>query len=207
MPRPAELRLLAIVWATEPLGSLDDPAVVVSPHDDLAAVLGLAWPDQDEIELALRHDDVIAQVQQQCSAVIPFRLGTFMRDERELRAMLRAQRPRLVGLLERFGGRIEMGIKLRLDGSPPHRAPSELDAIRSLTSGEDARDERLTMVAGRGVLSGRYLIDRDAVGRFWSAFDHLCTAAPDMAAMGSGPWAPYSFCDSPSTYRTGAMSR
>lgn len=207
MPCPADLRLLAIVWASERLGSLDDPAVEVSTHGDLAAVLGLAWPDQDEIELALRHGDVIAQVQQECSAVIPFRLGTFIRDERELRAMLRAQRPRLVGMLERFGGRIEMGLKLRLGGDPPHHPPSELDAIRSLTSGVDARDERLAMVAGRRVLSGRYLIERDAVDRFWSAFDDLRAAAPDTAAMGSGPWAPYSFCDSTSDHRTGATSR
>lgn len=207
MPRPADLRLLAIVWASEPLGELDDPEVEVSPHGDLAAVLGLAWSDQDEIELALRHADVIAQVQQECSAVIPFRVGTFMRDERELRAMLRAQRPRLVGMLERFGGRIEMGLKLRLGGSPPPPPPCELDAIRSLTSGVDARDERVAMVAGQRVLSGRYLIDRDAVGRFWSAFDDLRAAAPDTAAMGSGPWAPYSFCDTPSDHRPGATSR
>ena len=69
------------------------------------------------------------------------------------------------------------------------------------------RDERLAMVAGRRVLSGRYLIERDAVDRFWSAFDDLRAAAPDTAAMGSGPWAPYSFCDSTSDHRTGATSR
>jgi hypothetical protein len=202
-----ELRLLAIVWAAEQPSPLDDPAVEVSTQGELAAVLGRAWSNGDEIELALRHDDVVAQVQRACSAVVPFRLGTCIRDERELRAMLRVQRPRLVRMLERFGGRIEMGLKLRLGGSPPHHAPSGLDAIRSLTADIDDRDERLAIVDGRAVLSGRYLIDRDAVGRFWAAFDDMRTAAPDMAAMGSGPWAPYSFCESPSDCRTGAMSR
>jgi hypothetical protein len=181
--------------------------VEVSTYGELAAVLGRAWPTQPEIELALRHDDVVAQVQQACSAVVPFRLGTYMRDEHELHAMLRAQRPWLVRMLERFGGRIEMGLKLRLHGPPPHHTPSGLDAIRSLTSGIDARDERLTTSEGGGVLCGRYLIDRDAVGRFWSAFDDMRAAAPDTAAMGSGPWAPYSFCESPRDHRTGATSR
>ena len=205
MPSSDDLRLLAVVWAAEPLGEIDDPAVEVSTHGELAAVVGRAWPSQHEVELALRHDDVVAQVQQACSAVVPFRLGTCMRDERELHAMLRTQRPRLVRMLERFGGRIEMGLKLRLPGPAPHYTPSGLDEIRSLTSGIDARDERLTMSQEQAVFSGRYLIDRNAVGRFWSAFDDMLAATPNTVAMGSGPWAPYSFCDS--GLPTGLMSQ
>lgn len=190
-----ELRLLAVVRAAERPSALDDPEVDTWAQGELAAVLGRRWSDADTIELALRHDDVVAQVQQACSAVIPFRMGTLLRDERELRAMLQTQRPRLLRTLERFRGRIEMSLKLRLGGSWSDLAPPGLDSIRSLASGADDYDEQLTMRRSEAILIGRYLIDRDAVGDFWSAFEQIRAAAPETAAMGSGPWAPYSFCD------------
>lgn len=198
MPSSTEWRLLAVVWAVERPCGLGEPTVEVWAEGELAAVMGRGWSAEDPIGLALRHDEVVGLVQGACSAVVPFRLGTVLRDQRDFRAMIRAQRPRLVGMLERFAGRIEMSLKLHLGGSsgPPRGAQPGLDAIRSLALRPEDRDERLAMLGGWPVLSGRYLIDRGAVGEFWSAFERIRAALPEAVVMGSGPWAPYSFCDS-----------
>ncbi|MEM9457117.1 MAG: GvpL/GvpF family gas vesicle protein [Myxococcota bacterium] len=193
-----EWRLLAVVWAIERPCGLGEPTVEVWAEGDLAAVMGRGWSSEDPIELALRHDEVVGLVQGACSAVVPFRLGTMLRDPRDFRAMIRAQRFGLMQMLERFAGRIEMSLKLHLGGcsGPPRGAQPGLDAIRSLAWRPEDRDERLAMRGGRPVLTGRYLIDRDAVGEFWSAFERIRAAVPEAVVMGSGPWAPYSFCDS-----------
>ena len=114
--------------------------------------------------------------------------------------MLKTNGQTLGDQLRRFCGRLEMGLKARLTpetapGTQLLRLPFGLERIRALAPLSSDRQEKLGTGRGGTVFEGCYLIGREDIDRFWDALERIRSAVPELALLGSGPWAPYSFCD------------
>jgi len=194
---PGSIRLYAVIPAAE-------VSLVRARHGlshlavgRIAAIFGPPLIRIEPTRAALWHDRVVGSALAVCSAVVPFRLGTDFASAAELRKMMRLNARRLAEQLARLRGRVEMGLKVRL---PPPRAgtalwlPDGLDRVRALAPETADRCERLR---DGNVFEGCYLISRGAVDDFWRAVETMRRDAPGQPVLGSGPWAPYSFCDSP----------
>jgi gas vesicle protein GvpL/GvpF len=197
---PLPLQLYAVVPAAE-LSRLR-PRYGVSPLvcGPVAALYGRRPDCGDEVRAALWHDGVVGLACATFSAVVPFRLGVELGSEAELRAVIGQNARALSAQLERFRDRVEMGLKVRLgraDAEPSFHLPFRLDRVRGLAPRPADRSERLGASAQGRIFEGCYLIARSAIEEFWRAVEGIRRAAPELALLGSGPWAAYSFCDVP----------
>lgn len=168
-------------------------------HGHLAAVVADVPRSQAASAAALRHDRVVRLALESCSSVVPFRLGIELPSDVALRAVLELNAPALAERLARFRGRVEMGFKARLTArSPSVPEPVQfllgLERIRVLAPEATDRQEQIVRRGGGTCFSGCYLISRHAVDRFWAALEDIRRLRPELPLLGSGPWAPYSFC-------------
>lgn len=186
--------LYAVVPASQAhaLRASDLRDVVCGP---IAALVGRRGRDAGR-RGALRHDRIVGRALDVCSSVVPFRFGTDVRSEGEVHDVLALNLDSLPRHLEHFQGRVEMGLKVKLPPAVMSAVLSSgLDRVRVLAPGPADRRERLIRVSTGQVFEGNYLVRRRAVGAFWSAVEEVRTALPELPILGSGPWAPYSFCD------------
>ncbi len=164
-------------------------------HGPVAALVGS--PGSDSARAALRHDRVIGRAVEACSSVVPFRFGMEFECE-ALEGLLGANLPALVSRLARFRGRVEMGLKVKLmersPGASP-RMPFDLEHFHALAPREEDRREGLRQMLTGPVFEGCYLVSRRDVEAYWAAAETLRGALADLPVLGTGPWAPYSFCE------------
>ena len=166
----------------------------------LAAIVGPPPGFADVARAAQWHDRVVARSLRVCSAVVPFRSGVEAGSEAGVYGLLRLNADELSGRLKRFRGRVEMGLKARV--APPTgdellRLPFGIDRVRALAPRPGDRRERLMRGRHGTTFEGCYLISRRAVDEFWQTLDDIRRVVPDVPLLGSGPWAPYNFCDTP----------
>lgn len=151
----------------------------------------------DLLTEAIRHDRMMGRLCDRCSAVVPFRLGVRVSSDDELRRVLRDHLSIFDNALRRFDGRFEMGIKIKnkSKGDLALHPKEHMGAIHSFT--RDARDrrERVVTRGGAPVFEGAYLVERTKVDEFWSVMETLRATFVGSPVLGTGPWAPYSFCD------------
>jgi Gas vesicle synthesis protein GvpL/GvpF len=165
-----------------------------------AALFGRSAGGLDPARAAVRHDRIVRLALANCSSVVPFRLGTELASTDELRAVVQLNAADLAEQLARFRGRVEMGLKVRLAavaGEEALRWPAGLDRVRALAPEASGRRERFGQSPQGKYFEGCYLIERSAVDEFWQAVEGIRDLAPGLPLLGSGPWAPYSFCDAP----------
>ncbi len=174
--------------------------VKILRSDAFAAILGSPPGFADNARAALWHDRIVARVFRRCSAVVPFRLGMEIRSEAEVHSLLGLNASELSRQLRRFRGRVEMGLKAQVAsavGDELLRLPFGVGCVHALASRSVDRRERLSGSRHGTTFEGCYLISRRAVDPFWRALDEIRRAVPEVPLLGSGPWAPYSFCDAP----------
>jgi len=194
------VRLYAVVPAGEGFASGEIMRDVRTVDcGSIAALAGEACT-QERNAAAIRHDDIVRAAVEQHSSVVPFRFGTELHSESELRSLLEVNYQMLSDQLRRFCGRLEMGLKARMTpetaaGVQSLRLPFGLERIRALAPLASDRQEKLGTGRGGTIFEGCYLIGRNAIDRFWDALERIRSAVPELALLGSGPWAPYSFCD------------
>lgn len=155
----------------------------------LCALLGPVLPA--EASAVLRHDRVVCAAHQRCSAVVPFRFGVTVADTRAAEGLLRDNEALLSRALTRLRDRVEVGVKLRPLGAA---LPSGLEGIRLLTPLSGQRMEQRTQDARGPLFSASYLILRADLPRFWAALEALRPQLAGQPLIGTGPFAPYSFC-------------
>lgn len=203
------LRLYAIVSADE-ASALDtrSAGIRVVTWGSVAAVAGKASPGRRDSRAASRHAGIVGLALETCSSVVPFRFGVELRSEADLRRVLEVNAEALSHWLGRFRDRVEMGLKALLPAgrrggaaaarSAPVaasiRLPFSLERVRALAPLPEDRRERLAAGPRGPVFEGCYLISRRAIDPFWAALDEIRRLVPDLPLLGSGPWAPYSFC-------------
>ena len=170
----------------------------------ISAVVGCAPPFENNASAGLWHDRVVGRALRTCSAVVPFRLGVDLGSQAEIVHLLSLNEVELSAALGRFRGCVEMGLKIRigpgLDASANDgflRLPPRVDGVRALAPHSADRREWLSRAPRGTTFDGCYLILRRAIAQFWRAVDDIRQADPEVPLLGSGPWAPYSFCDVP----------
>jgi len=114
------------------VGSTD---VQLLEADDVAAITGVvpldefgAEPlrgnlnDREWLERTAAAHDAVLEGALETTTVIPFRMATLYADEHRLRDVLQDRRRQFVDLLERFSGRVELGVKAYFEGRGPGSA-------------------------------------------------------------------------------------
>lgn len=162
----------------------------------LVAVVGKPAPEVPRA--AIRHDRAVGRALAACSSAVPFRLGIVLEPKAELPRVLEANQHTLTKYLLRFRGKVEMSLKVKLPVQPEgesQRFPFSLERLHALAPDRDSRLERVKRTPTGRIFEGCYLISRQDIDAFWAAVEALRQASPGMPVLGSGPWAPYSFCD------------
>jgi len=180
---------------------------IVTRHDDTAAF----EPSEETI---VRHDAVCSALMAE-TPVAPSRFGSAFTDEAGIRSQLESRGDEFAAVLARLEGRVELGVravrKASLPGPP--RTPSSgteylsarlAERQAALAAATEIDDRLAALAAARtsrmletpGVLlSGSYLVERDAVDTFRAAVAALDRERADVTLVCTGPWPPYSFVD------------
>ncbi len=165
-------------------------------HARLAAILGPVR-QEGSTRAALRHARIVARALETCTSVVPFRAGIEVASAQEALDLLAENRAELSARLRDLAGHVEMGLKVRIPGQRTPAAgnlEAALDRIRALAPRADHRQERRRALPGATVLEASYLVHRARIEPFWSAVAALRDDT-GLRVLGTGPWAPYSFCD------------
>ncbi len=165
-------------------------------HGRLAAILGPVR-QESTTRAALRHARIVAHALDACTSVVPFRAGIEVASEQEALELLAGNREELSTRLRDLAGHVEMGLKVRIPGlGRPIEGSlaSALVRIRALASRTVQPQERRKSLPGATVLEACYLVPRSRIEPFWSEVAAL-RAETGLRVLGTGPWAPYSFCD------------
>jgi hypothetical protein len=181
----------------------DALAAVYSRHRSLRP-----RPSRDDV---LAHERVLEAVMER-GPVLPLRFGTRLGSEEDLEAALRERREELLPALDRVRGRVELGLRVLGAGPEPSSRAKQsgrdyllgrLDAQRRAEAAARELHAPLAELAVASrlrertppptVLVGSYLVAQDAVDGFRSQAEALATGHPDLRAVVTGPWPPYSF--------------
>jgi hypothetical protein len=182
---------------SQPLDGLD---AIVSEHDETVEA-------SDEAVLA--HARVVEAVAATNDAVLPARFGGMHADGDALRHAV-ASRPELRDSLERVRGCVELGLRVFGEATPSSSPSSgadymrirleqrrELDRLSSELHEPLARLSRDSEVnvgaTPRLLLTGAYLVEREQLDAFREELAMLQAKHPELGAVCTGPWPPYSF--------------
>jgi hypothetical protein len=205
--RKREITLYAIVPSAD-VGALAKSRrrLVLVTSGAVAAITAKSSVDGDLEPRALAHDAVVRRALLGCSAVIPFRFGATFPSLDAVTRVLEHNRAAIRAMLDRFTGRLEVGIKIRLPATPgeaanasptmPGRLTRALEGVRALQEGPGDRREQIRTDAGKITFEGAYLIRAEQLPAFWEAAADVRVREPSFPMLSSGPWAPYSFCAS-----------
>lgn len=187
-------------------------------EDELA---GAVIDPRDLRPTLLQHAEALDTIHRQI-CVLPMRFGTVLRDEMEVRLLLRAQQQDLLEGLRRIDGMCEMGMRITLPESPPARAASSCGAttassyLRERKAHYQRRDllgqqSRLTVdylleqlqgtcrdwnsltSSTPGLLRLAFLVERERVKTFRRFLHAAVTKYHGHQWTVLGPWPPYSF--------------
>ncbi len=158
------------------------------------------------------HDEVVMSLMVD-GAVLPMRFGTVLRDDADIRAVVRDRADELVQALDRVRGRVELGVRAVWRGNhaePPAasggdflRAKLRRRAAARMVAAEVhprlaqlATDARCSLLPRDDTpLAAAYLVDRVRCGEFEAHAAELAEEQPDAELVVSGPWPPYSFSE------------
>ena len=190
---------------------IDDAALRLQPlSDGLAAVVSEHEAPVEASDAAvLAHARAVEAVATANDAVLPARFGAIHVDEAALREAV-AERTDLRAALERVRGCVELGLRVFVEAADPTPAPSgtvymraRLEQRRELERlatrlheplASLARDSTLTVGATpRLLLTSAYLVERERVEAFRETLTTLEAQHPQVGAVCTGPWPPYSF--------------
>lgn len=213
------LYVYAITNASRPpaVGGLRGADLVLVEEDGLAAVVSelerapepgedTLWEHETAVEAAMDEGDLL-----------PMRFGATVRDEEEIRALMRRRHDEWAEALDRVGGAVELSVRALLAAEPEQEpvavgegaaAPSGTTYMRRrVEESQLARDlsarihEPLASlsraarrrVSGAGALKSAYLVERETVDAFKSRVEELSRDLEPVSVTCTGPWPPYSF--------------
>ena len=164
---------------------------------DLVALVSLPMAEEP-IDGALRHDRIVQRAIETFGAVVPFRAATLLRSSRAVLELVEGNAQLLGRQLSRFSNRVEMGLKAAISRSG-HTEQDQQTFDRwvsgALSGLAVERIERMHETEGGMVFDASYLIARERVPDYWAAVRSGSQGRPGVHVIGTGPWAPYTFCD------------
>ncbi|WP_224368718.1 GvpL/GvpF family gas vesicle protein [Hyalangium versicolor] len=192
-----QVGLYAVVAAEQALAGHDQlQGLRLLTRGPITAVVGK--PETATQRAAMRHDRIVGRALSACASVVPFRLGVVLRSQDELLRVLDANQQVLTQYLARFHGQVEVALKAKLPSlfaGNLSQVPFSLEKLHSLAPDSRARQESVQRTVTGQMFDGCYLIARQDIDAFWQAVEQIRQTFPNLPLLGSGPWAPYSFCD------------
>jgi Gas vesicle synthesis protein GvpL/GvpF len=168
-------------------------------------------PDVSE-EAVLRHATVVEELMARSNAVLPAQFGRAFASEDELSGAVRTKAPELKGGLSRVRGCVEFGLRVLGGERTSKSAPpgsSGSDYMRTRLAETTARNrlaqlfhEPLTRLsrasarfggAAEDLLQAAYLVPQENADTFLGHVRRLEASHPEVTAVCTGPWPPYSF--------------
>ncbi|HWE57553.1 MAG TPA: GvpL/GvpF family gas vesicle protein [Acidimicrobiales bacterium] len=205
---------------------MDDPDVAIHACDGLVAMTvgkaccvgrPITQPPAPDLASLCRHDAAVVELMAACT-VVPFRFGTVVTDQADLKAKLAGRADHLPYLLDRLRGRREVAFRAGLQndrsaptsrvepGSSYLRRLHQLSRVpEAITTLHDRLSELVVEAVGQwdaqeSLFKGSYLVEAAEVPSFAAAASRLATAHVSTASVSlTGPWAPYSFTQPPVT--------
>lgn len=198
---------------------LDGAPLRVVRTDEVAAVVS----DRDQEQVAVTeealwaHERVAESLLNGEGSVLPMRFGSILADDEAVAALLTERRAEFTAGLRRVRGAVELGVRAAWnpeetaaeDDEPVSQGPGAT-YLRGLSrsrrrAGELAervdaavaglfRAQVHRLLTSPGLpLTGAYLVDREAVGRFQDRIAALDAELVEAELVCTGPWPPYSF--------------
>jgi hypothetical protein len=180
--------------------------------DGITAVVGeVAEPLPQTPEGAVAHDVVVEALLEHAAAVLPARLGQPFADRAALVAATNGNVPALRRTLARVRGCVELGIRLSsdealapepaADGTAYMRQLAAVQARRRVLADEVQATLRPLAVDSRvderhdsaTLFRAAYLVRRSDAAEVARRARRLAARHPELTAVCTGPWAPYSF--------------
>jgi hypothetical protein len=199
--------------ALPPLAGLEEAPLERRVVDDLELVVSrVSEANGDEVppEAVLRHAQVVEELMNRSSAVLPAQFGPDFADDDELADAVRTRSRELERGLRRVRGCVEFG--LRVLGQPAagsSGASSGSEYMRGRLTETKERDRlvaelheplaRLSRAATKSSsgsrFAGAYLVPAAKAAAFREAVLALRARRPELAIVCTGPWPPYSFAE------------
>jgi hypothetical protein len=195
------------------VSGLDESALAVEDLDELDAVVSVV--DSARIEptddAVLEHARVVEALAATNAAVLPARFGRGFPDAAALRSAVAERSTELQQALARVRGCSELAVRVLTPtdggrsrvGNGGEYMRARLDEHRQterLAEELHAPLASLARAATKSVggspqllLSGTYLVPRDALDRFEARVAELGASHPELTLACTGPWPPYSF--------------
>jgi hypothetical protein len=212
------IHLYAICAAPPPLPALagvDGTALAVQPVDGLALVVSRHTDGVSAAEGALlEHAAVVDALVASGVTLLPARFGRGYATDAALTAAVREHGAALRNALANVAGCVELGVRAAEHAEErPAGAPESASAYMRMRLANVQRLDRLAeeiheplaaisrdsvhrvVATERLELTGAYLVPRDDVSTFRTAFDAVAAAHPDVSLVCTGPWPPYSFAN------------
>jgi hypothetical protein len=192
----------------ELLAITDDPTPVppplrIVPAAGLGLVVSAVAEDAVVDADALWRREALVEELMQHRALLPVRYGTLVHDEAAAVEAVAGREEALTAALHRVRGAVELSVRVVMreengEGSPGEqllaRAAHERVAV--------AIYERLAGAArdharheGSELLRAAFLVDRAHVDSFVALVREVQDEHPELSALCTGPWPPYSFSD------------
>ena len=137
-------------------------------------------------------------------AILPFRFGTALESERQLRELLEREQERFRALLARVRGRVELAVRVSVPSelAPATNGASYLSAKLARRRAGDQVLKPLEAFAAETArpasvddpfIKASFLVPDADVERFAGAVRELQRSHPQLTLSCTGPWPPYSF--------------
>jgi hypothetical protein len=172
-----------------------------------------------DVAAVQQHNAVVVAAMTDAVTPIPLRFGQWFGSDAAARDALRTSHEKWAGLLERFAGAVEYGVRVfepdraaettsaavtgaqymaslaqraRAESTREHEA---LAALRAATAGL-VMDERVEPLrTAHGVVSVAHLLHASHADAYRAAVDGVGAVMTRLRLLSSGPWPPYSFIE------------
>jgi hypothetical protein len=177
------------------------PPLRIVPVAGLGLVVSPAAEGGDDVdaEALWRREDLIEELMQE-RTLLPVRYGTLVEDDTAAAEAVAERAEALKAALRRVRGAVELSVRVLENGES---SPGEnVQARAACERAAAAMHERLAATArehsrqiGPELLRAAYLVDRAQVDSFVTLVRELQHEHPELSALCTGPWPPYSFSE------------
>ncbi len=220
------LHLYAITRSASPpsnIRGIDDSTVQQVEYDGLVLIVSEhdAAPAAS-MDAVRAHNAVVVSAMTPDVTPVPVRFGQYFSDAAAAVASVSTSHEKWCGLLDRFAGAVEYGVRIFDPATPPveDRPPAAasagtgtayLEAIARRRRGPEATIAKVGEVLERdigglvreqrseplrtehGVLSVAHLLHASNTEPYRAAMERVRAQLPHLRLLSSGPWPPYSF--------------
>jgi hypothetical protein len=185
----------------ELLAITDDPAPTapplrIVPAEGLGVVVSAAAEDGDAVdaEALWRREELIEELMRE-RTLLPVRYGTLVEDDTAAAEAIAGRAEALATALERVRGAVELSVRVVVPGEQQEARAAGRRAAAAMHERLAAAAREHARHPGPELLRAAYLVDRAELDGFVALVRALQNEHPELSALCTGPWPPYSFSE------------